>query len=599
MESYNFVKQYLSKHNTRIMAGGVDLFPDDETFGDEFDTDNIRTDVLVGEEIIKYHGYKAINLGRLQVMGMKVVLQKYKKKLKYHIVNRFDLARGIPKIPKDVEIILNTKDWFVRLVGKNVYGVKDYGHGPWIQIPTKHRKMKKKYKTMNVDKIVEEVKDHAAFTKNIKKYLMTGVNISKDDYFNIKEVPFGVTDENEIVCFKKSDDPQKIALIGITGGGKTVMTARLVAQFKYKFNEEIINLNDTMGQFHSWALPKGETGVGINHHQVGESGVALPIVMFYIASPDIYYFDDNTDICFKLPIPLKQFLKNREFFSRGIEKWDFKETGKYIDAHMEEFMKCKSLDEIRATYNDKISFGKRGDDAKNNLINKHMAIWKSCFDEEFLDINYPDNDFSWEVYKDEELIFKGHPIMACLEAGVVPTLQTEFAKDYLPFRNIMGHYMKKLMKYQKKKHNAEKKRIFIVIDELGTIYQKGKGIRGDDNATLSLIDLYTQGRFQKFGAFINIQSYLDLHKNITDNLSHVFLTKIASNKERNAIASDFGIEKDELNTVLNNLDNSELIVLSRKDPFVVYNINGKRKLGRHMYVIKMIMPNVKTLKSKE
>jgi hypothetical protein len=593
MSSYNLAIKHLRNQNMRIFEENKELFINTTIPDNKYTPENIKTRIKLRKRIVPMQGLKNISVSQLNNYGYIIIQKRTSTKLKLDLTIKDNpFYNGMQEL---TNVIIQYDDTLhrVRLVGENIYGSPThYGTGNWKKVMRGRPRTLDPYKTTPTT-ILKTLKN-SQIDADHNYYLLNGCLPKKQLIKEISEIPIIITADNEIVCIPKEDDVQKIVSTGSSGGGKSVMHSRILIQAYYKWNSKIIMLNDFMGQFHSRALPNQIGGIGIDHQLLGEGGCGIPVIQFYITAPQMNILEETQDINFKLSIPFKTFMENRKLFTDNIKDWDFQATGSYIDANKQLFCLCKNLEDIKAVYEANIDFGRKSTEAKTSMITKHMSKWKYIFQDGFLDISSGVTSKNWKLYKNNKLVYEGHPILCCLEANLVPNLVTQFAANTESFRNVITYYMQMIMQYQRMKPENSKTTIILEADEMATIYQQHAGM-DIDIATKTFNKLANMGRFQNFGFLINIQSYLDLHNNVTNNITHLIVTKIGRNEEMNRICKDCGIEVADFKREFQNKKKFEVAIIPKNGSLIVYNMMGTKLTPKPMYIGTIIRPNCVTL----
>ncbi len=190
------------------------------------------------------------------------------------------------------------------------------------------------------------------------------------------------------------------------------------------------------------------------------------------------------------------------------------------------------------------------------------------FNQKILDVNTKISP-RWEVRKNDGTVMSGNPVLACLEAGIIPSIITQNLqpKDYFP--QYMRYIIDSIFEYQLNvaKHRGEPTWMFI--DEM-------PDISSTENRTVaaeSLRRCVTEGRNPGIGTIFALQNWSKVDPQIRNNTTHLFAYHNKA-KEAKAIAKDFDlpshIERD-----LITLNKFRCIGMTH-EKFIVYNTDGER-----------------------
>ena len=390
------------------------------------------------------------------------------------------------------------------------------------------------------------------------------------EYFDIRQedIPIMMLDDNRLLCITKTVDMQKIGLVGLTGSGKSFLLNSMMGRIYYKWGDRLIMFNDSMNQFHSLHQPLLEFKDELEYF--GIEPRPLPIMNLYLSSPEVkmrYEFIDHL-----YTIPFKDLLENIEYYTQGIPRYEIKGTARYLPELIPHLINCKTKDEIKHALIAHLPKDEKGKLALGiGMINKWTNTFQAMYEEKFLDTATGISS-KWIVrtYNHDDDT-EQDPLYACIENGIIPVLNTARAKHHLWFKNVMGKKMLDLIQYQMK---TGTKRVWLVVDEIKDIYAGGK----TDNCSHALEEVFRQGRFNNIGFLYNIQSYPDLHKDIKANTTHLIVSVLNTDPERNAIAKDYGFSSEQKKQ-LDRLKKFQYMIMSKNEIMITYNPHdpkGKR-----------------------
>ncbi len=284
------------------------------------------------------------------------------------------------------------------------------------------------------------------------------------------------------------------------------------------------------------------------------------------------------------------------YFTYGIPKWDLGKSVRYLDTFKKPFLSCQNKEDIRTSMSDNMTDKMQKDLA--GMQNKWVDTFGDILIHKFLDANYRTNDICAEwACDDGKEVFKGNPILVCMKAGIIPIVNTNYAKTYPYFRNWLAFLLQEVLDYQKKNRYAtHQKRIWIVLDEIGEVF---KYTSRNDNLLAKFNEIFVQGRGQNIGCLYSTTNFASLPENVKQNTTTLICAKIGGNdKEKLAIKKSFLLSTDEANQLMN-LDISKREVMAfQNHPFVVYDKEGRRKQGRRIYRGFLIPPNCNTYRPK-
>ncbi len=123
---------------------------------------------------------------------------------------------------------------------------------------------------------------------------------------------------------------------------------------------------------------------------------------------------------------------------------------------------------------------------------------------------------------------------------------------------------------------SNQNRMWIIADELGEIYEKGKK---NDNATSSFRELYRQGRFNNLGFIGNTQSLEKLEPDMYKNANYVMSCFLKDAKERKKFA-DYGVDKTVYEQIRQLGVLQAMVFKNPKDVFIIYDRWGRRRVER-------------------
>lgn len=606
-KNYSFVKKYMEHSNSELYINGKRILENKDSC--PYEVKPLKTVIYKNREITEEDddaiiqiGYEELKRNGFAIINM-LLTKKEKKKIGatgmvYKLVYYKKGRSCLSNCPRDSKIYLNQSNNTVWAVGPKMWR-KNKRLG-MSQIFGIERKYKTKKKTGPAT-IMEDLINIENISQSIVYNSILDEDLSSDyNSIEIEDIPIMINTRGEIVCIEKKGDMQKIGIVGDTGTGKSLTVGRLVGQIFYKFEKDwMCNLNDSLSQFHTTAEPMQTESFVNELFHLGEPAVPIPIVNLYIGSPIIKYIDEKSKICFTYVIDSKEFYNKYTYFTNGIKEQNLGATGRYLNSLKKSLYHCKNGDDVKkALFKEIPDAHKKGGEGKANMIMKFADAIGSSLKYKFIDTLYNDPMIAskWEVVVNGEKT-KDEPILACMKAGIMPILNTSFAKGYPTTRNVISSILLNLVKHQKYHRSDVTQRIWVIMDELSDIYKPGEK---NDNLTQALIEIFTQGRMHDIGFIYNIQSFSDLHANIITNTTTLICTQIgSSNKDRVEIRKAFQLEKRDVDQLQQLNSKKREIVMIQKYPFIIYTKDGYRKEGEKIYRGKLIPPNINTFRKEE
>lgn len=390
----------------------------------------------------------------------------------------------------------------------------------------------------------------------------------------INELPVIISDEKSIVCIPKQDVCQRIIVVGSPGFGKSLVVDALAGRIFWSWGDGVGWLLDPLNQFYNLSLPQDVGGFNEINSWIGNEPKPIPALQLYMACK--YKLNiPNPNISLKLTLKFEEFLNKYKLYTYGIKDYDVGDTIRYLLDYFTAIKNATSGQEI----SDEM-FKKIPNAYKDKGTEKMIYKWKNTFDtifkERFTSNLYVDEEDATDKLKiklKDGTKLSGHPFIMAIEAGLVPVLNISTAKKQRWIRNYLADLMQKILAHQIDRGN-NRKRFFIIADELNDIYEKGKK---KDKASDSFIEMYRQGRINEVGFLGNTQSLDRLEPDMYKNASYIFSVYLQSSSDRKQF-KDFKIEK-ETYEMIGDLDKMEIMLFrSPLDPFVVYDKWGRRKV---------------------
>ena len=195
---------------------------------------------------------------------------------------------------------------------------------------------------------------------------------------------------------------------------------------------------------------------------------------------------------------------------------------------------------------------------------------EDLFETKLLDIN-TDIPSKWTIKYGGKDVGPYFPISAALSAGLIPVVENNhiYSKDYYP--QYMRWLIQDLYENLLNKNLPYDERTWMVVDEIGQIYKKGK-VR--TVAAEALIDAVTEGRKPNLACLYTLQSWAKVDEEIQLNTSDVLAFNTNQSKDIAELSSAFSLDKHEKEE-LKNLKTFECMAMT-KTRWVVYDIDGNK-----------------------
>lgn len=494
--------------------------------------------------------------------GRKGMIQSYK------ILQPSGTTSEIQKLPDNVVIEINPEENWVRLKGPMIFYNDGFGFSKKIYYQKKPLNKDTGYpdhpqEWTNLRKEPEWLED--TFDK-IVRYRLHNEVVETFNEKTIPEIPLLFSDNKELICIPtESSDVNRIGFYGMPGGGKTVGMTSVMSRVVEKTNDMIININDPLNQYFNSALPAQTPQFTKWIDWLGETPKPMPMVNFWFASKDITTDMLDNSFDFILPFPFAILLDRWQEIFKGTT-YELDKSAKYLSTFKTDLAKCKNVDEMVDSLENNLKDVKGWDSLKF----KWRGLFHTFFEAKCLDVNYGGQQL-WNLYKNGRLVSEGHPIFICMEAGLVPNINTSKAKSYLWFKPLFAEWFRIITRYQEAKPPEKRIRIWVAADELGDIHMQGKT---RDALSESFLDLFRQGRPLDIYPLYNIQLIKSLDESVKKMTGVGVCTKLAHIDERKEIKKMFDISEKELEGIDHMLPLHFIIV--GKEPFIVYDRYGRK-----------------------
>lgn len=450
-------------------------------------------------------------------------------------------------------------------VGGYLFEVLATRNHEFITLDKEGKMVEKQLKDLKIGDYIPQIMG-VKHPDNITKLDITTKEVDwrKIEHIEPKKTPLEVYD----LQVQDNDNVMLANGLIVHNSGKTFQMNGIVGRIKYKWNDMILLLNDSVNQTFSWALPNQSIGFARLLDKIEEHPMPYPLVFLYPMFTGLETIKfEKEGIGFRISLPFAGVVENYNYFFQGKKEWLLGDSQKYFRQLKEQISQCKSIERVEQEITDGLS-PKKG---LQPTINKLTAVMEDLWDYNFLDVSsgIPSR---W-TFEEGGRVAQKYPWIGLYECGVMPVINTAILKlkhfypQYLRFI-IDTVYADQIEKERKNKQ----KRVWLAIDEIGNIYKRGNR---KTPAAEALVTAVTEGRNHQLGTIYTIQNYSMLDTEIRSNTNYLFSLVYSNADEINAIARDFDLgekDKDDLKT----LAPHEMLAISNDKPFVVYHPDGQR-----------------------
>lgn len=350
----------------------------------------------------------------------------------------------------------------------------------------------------------------------------------------------------------------------------------MLGRIFYTFQDRVALLNDSLDQFYDLSLPM--MGFDDKLAMLGNTPKHLPVINLYMSGPHVKIKYPEENVSYRLVLSFKDFLFRWSFWTHGVDKWKIGPPEKYFTKTLVEAMQsCSDIDSSRQTIFKIITDQMDGklDDGKKAMIMKWVSTLDSVYRDEFTDNLYKSDKSvaaEWELITRDGEKLKGHPLIIAAEAGTVPIVNNFMVKTKPIAKKHMADLLNKIVMWQMLRGD-KKKNWWVFIDELKDFL--GRQLSSDE-LYQALDYIFTQGRYNKIGFVGNVQEYSKLTPSMRANATHLIIFELQTKDERNAVAGDFGLDKDQIEKI-SKLDKFQSLMVA-KDKVVLYDKYGTREV---------------------
>lgn len=513
------------------------------------------------KEDVKFITYPTLRSMKFCVTGIAIKESGVKawysgQKRVYKIVPDDGRYTPIRQLDKDYAIQYNESEQAFRLIGKAA-GVN--GAGPVVYVTNPN--LKTRTKTYQPKDYVDKG------SAIIDKYFIKNTGIPERPRFvEMKELPFMITKNNEIVCFDPELDEPRIGLFGTTGMGKSYAAHSIIdmAHHHPYWRRRVAIINDSQGENGTWCMPNEKHEDIMLLRKFGLTPKPLPIVYLHPTLEEEYEKVHYDEVGFDISLPYAQIIDRfNDFF-----KLDGSE--KYFQDLKDELLRCRSKEDVVALTNANKNLLQQG------TINKINATLGNIFQYRITDVTTGVPAF-WKVKQaGQERVYT--PLTACVYAGVIPCLETQTLINYKFFPQYYKYYVKDIFDRQNNdlEFKSKQYRIWLYVDEV-------LNVAATDNKSVAEILLtrtVTEGRIRRIGTIVATQTFGKLPMRIRSNIKTIICFN--NPQEASRIVNQYNMPPHFVN-VIKELKKFEMVAYTT-DHFIVYGQDGSRRKERGPFI---------------
>jgi len=569
---HSFARQFLSDHNIQMFKGDEQVL---EPVGDLYQISLPNTKFSIGEQFIQHGEVKKIyRFDELKDLGFVIIsvpIHPNKRwdsgqKVMYLLRKVTETGEHIGKIPKEHYVEYDSYNKALRLIGRRA-GPMNVGN--WLVMDNSKFARENtgtgiSYKTISKDADM-------IMRQQMNRWKGVEANVKP---MSIKEVPFMITDSNQIICFPNTPDMPSILISGIKGGGKSYLLHSLVSRFFWKkeYRYKIAILNDSSRETGPWTLPNSDHDQILTLSRLNERPLPLPCVFFHPLVKEDYEKLFMGNVGFDITIPFKDILENHKVYLnlKDSTRYFLKKGSNGQPSIQTELMEAKDqmqAEEIleRMTLHHSIPV---------QTANKIRAEFDALFDSKMTDIS-TDGQITWKTSKNINIEY--NPFTACIHAGLLPVLETEYISNRPELLSIYFSYIAgDLFNRQKQDpiFSKEQSEILLVIDECHRI--SGTADTRNSGGDLLLRRCVREGRPRRIGTLLATQKFNELPDVIKGNTTYLICFKNPS--EATKIAGQYNLGSH-IAAQIKDLDKHQCLAYTTEH-FIVYDTNGKKRRSK-------------------
>lgn len=574
----NFALQWLDYLGNEIYSNGKKIFTYDGK--PNYVISRLNTKVEIGKPIAEEYspGYKNISFSELQEMNYSIVPRYTGGYTFYELVRSGINTPGINQTSftrLNMLIRHDPENRRIRLVGDYALpeNKRKFGMGRWVIYD----------RDESVNYYATKGREDGYYD-SVKTW-MAGNEDTQPRYQIIhNDIPILISDEKYIVCLRKIGTCQRMIVVGESGFGKSTMVNAISTRIFYTWEDRIGWMLDPLNQFNDISLPQDYIEFNRLNNYIFNEPRPLPAVQLYLACKKKVAMK-HPEISMMIALNFFEFLKRYKFYVFGLKEMDIGDTYRYMMDFIKDIKDVNDKDDIKDIMFERIPNAHK-DKGMQSMIYKWVNTFDTILKERFTSNMYEKGEVcdELEVKFADGSTMKGHPYLMCMEAGVVPILNTAAARRERWVRNYLADIMQKTVAHQIDTPENKRHRMWQIADEMNEIYEFGKR---KDNASAAFEELYRQGRFNNIGFIGNTQSLRKLSQDMFENATHICCVYMKDRKSRSMIESTY--EMKDIGNRIEELKKQEMIVFS-KEPFIIYDRWGRRELSNKKWFKGRILP---------
>lgn len=387
----------------------------------------------------------------------------------------------------------------------------------------------------------------------------------------VGELPFIVTENNELVCLAETTDEPVIGIVGQRGKGKSLCLHTLVDHGFWKMGRKVAVMNDYLRECGTWCLPwprKPENKKFISQlERLNEQPMPLPCIYLHPNTKNLNYITHQDTVGFKISLPFKDTMNNFEYMMRHIPEWKITKSLPYLKKISKQLIECKSFEEIESILESEFA-----DKSLWSIRDKIMSVLNDIYQEQIWDISNDINS-DWTIKNKrtgEEHQYS--PFMAAMLCDLVPVFVPTNIRRKMYFPMYFRYVAEDIFYKQEGDELCKNKdfKVWLAVDELTSLDS-----RNNPTVASQILDqVVAEGRSQRIGFLWVSQNPELITQRIATNTTHFFSFQFQEKKQAQAIGNNFAMAKYRINEILK-LKKYEVLAMTTEN-FIVYDENGKR-----------------------
>lgn len=505
------------------------------------------------------------------------------QKVIYELIARDPNIKDVGEIPRRTYphwVEYDVENKMLRLVGMTAGIPRRPGRGQWVKIPDKNPVKRSEPVVTSFTRYLDNKKVKNILT-NFRKRLAPLEE--GPDFQEIEEIPFMITDNNEVVCIEDTNDPPVIAAVGTRGSGKTMAIHTITDAVYNKGKGRVVIFNDRQRQFLTWPLPSSVEGFNRENQKVCHFPTPLPCVFLYPTDYNLREVDfKEEDVGFEITLPYGSIVDNYKYFFQGRKNWELGGSERYFKALRPYLKMCNTIEQVKNVVEEKLDL--KTNKGLKGTYEKIMRTMEDLFEMKILDIN-TGIPSKWRIRYQDKDIGSFYPVSTALSVGLIPVVENGhiYTKDYYP--QYMRWLIQDLYENLLNKRLPYDERTWMIVDEIGQIYKKNKA---RTVAAEALIDTVTEGRKPNLACAYTLQSWTQVDEEIQLNTTEVLAFNTNQSKDVSELTSAFSLDKEEREE-LKNLKTFECLAMTKKR-WVVYDMDGNRYYTEEPVKGKILFP---------